>query len=71
MNIIKNMMMERYEKDFAWRAAWLALACSDRRIGRWNLQTQQEYIEHRAQLANNRIAKLMHDYDELKTGSLA
>lgn len=65
------MIMEQYEKDFAWRAAWNELANSDRRKGRWNLQTQQEYIEHRAELANNRIAKLMHDYDEIiNKGSL-
>jgi len=66
MNVVIDMMKERYDKDAAWRSAWNALANSDRRIGRWQLQTQQEYIEHRAQLANLRIAKLMHDYDELR-----
>jgi len=70
MNKVVQLMMERYDKDAAWRSAWNALANSDRRKGRWNLQTQQEYIEHRAVLANNRIAKLMHDFDEIKNGSL-
>jgi len=72
MNIVVQMMMERIDKDIAWRTAWNALANSDRRKGRWTLQTQQEYIEHRAVLANQRVAKLMHDFDEIKnSGSLA
>ncbi len=60
---VKMFIDMRYEKDYAWRQAWAALANSDRRKGRWQLQSQQEYIEHRAHLANRRIAKLMQMWD--------
>ena len=60
---VKMFINRRIEKAAAWRSAWNALANSDRRIGRWQLQSQQEYIEHRAQLANLRIAELMRVWD--------
>ena len=54
----------RYDKDAKWRAAWNALANDvERRRKRYPLQIQQEYIEHRAVLANRRIATLMEMYD--------
>lgn len=63
MITLKTFFNVRIEKAAAWRSAWNALANSDRRIGRWQLQSQQEYIEHRAQLANLRIAELMQLWD--------
>ena len=63
MITLKTFFNIRIEKAAAWRSAWNALANSDRRIGRWQLQSQQEYIEHRAQLANLRIAELMQQWD--------
>lgn len=63
MMTVKMFINCRIEKAAAWRSAWNALANSDRRIGRWQLQSQQEYIEHRAQLANLRIAELMRVWD--------
>ncbi|EGR2232158.1 TPA: hypothetical protein ACPVZG_005298 [Vibrio parahaemolyticus] len=60
MEINREDAVARYEKDFAWRAAWGRLANHPTiRKEKYPLQVQQEYIEHRAELANRRIAKLI------------
>ena len=59
MMTVKMFIHHRYNKDFAWRDAWNKLAES----GKYSLATQQEYIYHRAQLANLRIAELMRMWD--------
>jgi hypothetical protein len=56
-------MKARYELDYKWRKAWTKLACKHE-LGR--LQSRQEKIERRARIANNRIAALMHQFDELR-----
>jgi len=56
---VKRLIELRYEKDYAWRRAWNALAHGTV----LRTSNQQEYIEHRAQLANLRIAELMHVWD--------
>ena len=57
----------RYDRAAKWRKAWNTLANSPIRRVKYRLQTQQEYIERRAQLANLRIGKLMREYDALRT----
>lgn len=52
----------RYELDYSWRAAWGKLAS---KLERGRLQLRQERIEHRAKLANNRIGRLMAEFDSL------
>ena len=55
-------LKERYVIDDKWRTAWQKLANKhDRNNPR--LQTTQEYIENRAFIANDRIFKLMADFD--------
>lgn len=61
----------RYEIDYKWRDAWLKLL-NTREPNR--LQSREDRIARRANLANNRIAKLMRDYDKAhdsETGSCA
>lgn len=57
----------RYELDFKWRCAWNTLAHITELGKKVRLQSKQEYIERRAQIANERIAKLMRDFDNLNT----
>ncbi len=56
----KMFISQRYDKDAKWRSAWNDLA-HDFERGRKKSRTctQQEYIEHRANLANRRIGVLM------------
>ncbi|CAH7400974.1 hypothetical protein VCHA53O466_50141 [Vibrio chagasii] len=56
-------LITRYEMDSKWRDAWSALANHPTlRKKKYRLQTQQEYIEHRANLANMRIKKLLPNF---------
>ncbi len=52
--------LAEYERLFAWRARWAALA-SKREMGR--LQSRQERIERRAVRCNAQIKALMRHYD--------
>jgi len=56
---VKMFLERRYEKDFKWRQAWASLANTTKS----RTSNQQEYIEHRATLANLRIAELMRMWD--------
>lgn len=51
---------KRGELDQAWRSAWGKLACT---LEPGRLQSRQERIEHRATLANNRVRRLMAEFD--------
>ena len=56
----REAAVARYLKDAAWRDAWGALANHPtKRKEKYPLQTQQEYIEMRAERANQRIARLL------------
>lgn len=59
MLTVKMFLEQRYDMDYRWRLAWTDLA---HRITP-RTATQQEYIEHRADLANARIAELMRIWD--------
>ena len=58
-NAIQEELAE-YERLYAWRARWAALA-SKREPGR--LQSRQERIERRASNCNRQIKALMRLYD--------
>lgn len=60
MGTATTQELAEYERLYAWRARWGALA-SRREPGR--LQSRQERIERRALLCNLKIAKLMHAFD--------
>lgn len=49
-----------YDRLCFWRGAWLKLA--NKRVPN-RLQSKQERIERRSQIANIKIGKLMRDYD--------
>lgn len=56
----REIAVERYKKDYAWRKAWNSLMNNHELMKkRYPLQSQMEYIERRAELANQRIAKLI------------
>lgn len=61
-------LIAEYNRLYAWRSAWQALA-SSKEPGR--LQTRQERIERRAKASNARIARLMRDYDACVAGARA
>ncbi|MFW0778443.1 MAG: hypothetical protein ACN2B6_12080 [Rickettsiales bacterium] len=52
-------LLARYDLDCKWREAWNLLANSDIRRTKYPLQTQQEYIERRAGMANKRVANII------------
>ena len=54
----------RYNLDDFWRTGWNRFANKPERN---RLQTKQEYIERRANMANRRIGKLMRDYDLIES----
>ena len=51
-------LLDRYVIDSKWREAWITLATRHK-----GLQSKQDYLDFRANLANERIAKLMDEYD--------
>ena len=55
-----NRFRARYEVDYLWREAWGKL-WQRRDMNR--LQSTEDRIERKWNLANNRIGKLMRDYD--------
>lgn len=58
---------ERYELDFRWRETWIRLSTHRGRArARLRTQRQQEAIERKARLANNRIRVLMRRFDEIR-----
>lgn len=60
----KQEWLARYEKDDKWRSAWNALMNNKELMRKkYPLQTQLEYIERRAEIANQRIAKLIKQAD--------
>lgn len=54
----KQRLVSRYNVLSKWRERWEALS-NDRERMKGRLQTKQEYIEHRASLANDGIGKLI------------
>ncbi len=56
----RQSLVARYEADFKWRAAWNSLMNNSEKMrSKYPLQTQLEYIERRAERANQRIANLI------------
>jgi hypothetical protein len=60
MITVKQILIIQYSRAYKWRAVWLELA---NKIDNQRTANQQEYIEHRASLANERIAELMTMWD--------
>ncbi|MFS1427520.1 hypothetical protein LMH73_010220 [Vibrio splendidus] len=61
VQVDREALIERYGIDSAWREAWTKLANHPtKRREKYPLQSQQEYIERRANLANERIRKYIH-----------
>ena len=60
----KQQFLKRYDIDFKWRDAWGRLSNNiELRRKKYPLEIQLEYIEHRAALANERIRKLINNYN--------
>lgn len=60
MTCVLNKELAEYERWYAWRARWAALA---KKAEPGRLCSKQERIERRALVCNLKIAKLMHDFD--------
>lgn len=52
--------LAEYQRLYAWRARWTALA---KKVNPGRSCNRQEQIERRALICNLKIAKLMHDFD--------
>lgn len=52
--------LAEYERLFAWRARWTALA---QKAEKGRVCARQERIERRAAICNFKIARAMHEYD--------
>lgn len=55
-----------YNRLFNWRSLWTRLANRKPKGWRSRLQFRADAIERKAQLANDRILSLMHEYDKVK-----